>query len=51
MTTYIIYARAFHPDEKFGPGGLFFEGDNRGFSYSTDTTSRIRAKWKISFFH
>ena len=49
MSTYTIHARAFHPDAGFGAGGLFFSGDNRGFSanVSPQTTSRIRAFWEI----
>ncbi len=42
MTTYTIHARAFHPDENFGPGGLYFSADNRGFTPDLGVTSRIK---------
>jgi hypothetical protein len=41
MSILKIYTRSFHPREDFRTGGMFFHGDNRGFSASTDATSRI----------
>lgn len=39
---YTFYVRSFHPDENFGPTGLGFLGDNRGYSNSpSGATSRI----------
>ncbi|MDA7423079.1 hypothetical protein, partial [Tritonibacter multivorans] len=49
MTEYTIHSRAFHPDEKFGMGGLGFHGDKRGFSSNLADTSRILAKWSLDF--
>ena len=50
MTSYTIHARAFHPDKLFGPGGLWFSGDDRGFTTDLGVTSRIKAKWELDFF-
>ncbi|MDA7423072.1 hypothetical protein, partial [Tritonibacter multivorans] len=49
MSAYVIHARAFHPDKKFGLGGLGFHGDNRGFSASLSSTSRIYAFGQVDF--
>ena len=38
----MLHTRSFHPRENFGGGGLFYEGDNRGFQTSLAVTSRIR---------
>ena len=45
MTSYTVHARAFHPDKTFGPGGMYFSADDRGFTYDMGVTSRIRAYW------
>ncbi|WP_105432929.1 MULTISPECIES: hypothetical protein [Neorhizobium] len=42
MTEIALHTRSFHPQENFGAGGLFYEGDNRGFSTSLGATSRIK---------
>lgn len=49
MSSFTVHARAFHPDTKFGLGGLGFHGDNRGFSTGLDVTSRIRFQADIDF--
>jgi hypothetical protein len=41
MTAITICTRSFHPDANFGAGGLAFEGDNRGFSFSLGASARI----------
>ena len=41
MSEIIWHTRSFHPDANFGVGGLGFEGDSRGFSFSLGVTSRI----------
>ncbi|MVA72652.1 hypothetical protein GOZ81_16380 [Agrobacterium vitis] len=41
MSILTIYTRSFHPREDFRTGGLFFHGDNRGFSDDTKATARI----------
>jgi len=50
MSKFTLHERAFHPDGKFGMGGLWFEGDDRGFSFITDrnrVTSRVGGIWEI----
>ena len=49
MTHFTLYERAFHPDKKFGSGGFWFEGDDRGFSFLDDkrATSRVYSSTKI----
>lgn len=49
MSEYTIHARAFHPDGRFGMGGMYFKGDSRGFDTSLAVTSRIRAEWTLDF--
>jgi len=41
MSEITFYTRSFHPDHSFGAGGLFFEGDDRDFSFSPSVTARI----------
>jgi hypothetical protein len=41
MSILTIYTRSFHPRENFRSGGLFFHGDNRGFSSDPKKTARI----------
>ncbi len=41
MSDITICTRSFHPDANFGAGGLGFEGDDRGFSFSLADTARI----------
>lgn len=47
MTKIVVHTRSFHPDGQFGMGGLFFEGDNRGFSDRIGVTSRILHQFTI----
>ncbi|SIO30945.1 hypothetical protein [Vannielia litorea] len=44
MSTLTLHVRSFHPLANFGPSGLLFHGDNRGFSQSLSVTSRIRLR-------
>ena len=44
MGKLFLYTRSFHPDTNFGMGGLFFEGDGRGFSLNPGVTARV---WHI----
>ncbi|KQZ95187.1 hypothetical protein ASD74_14535 [Rhizobium sp. Root564] len=41
MSILTLYTRSFHPRANFRTGGLFFHGDNRGFSGSPSATARI----------
>ncbi|MBH0057560.1 hypothetical protein I6F65_11360 [Pseudoalteromonas sp. SWXJZ94C] len=52
MADYEINIRSFHPEKDFGWSGIWFEGDNRGFSLKPSgvkpTTSRIWHKFTLS---
>lgn len=52
LANYEINIRSFHPEKDFGWSGLWFEGDNRGFSLKPSgvkpTTSRIWHKLTLS---
>ncbi len=41
MSVLILYTRSFHPRADFRTGGVFFHGDNRGFSANPRATARI----------
>lgn len=42
---YRLYERAFHPDKNFGIGGLFFDGDGRGFSTKRENEGVTARVW------
>lgn len=42
MSSLSLHIRSFHPLSNFGPSGLGYHGDDRGFSTSLAVTSRIR---------
>ncbi|WP_246175546.1 hypothetical protein [Pseudoalteromonas rhizosphaerae] len=52
LANYEINIRSFHPEKDFGWSGLWFEGDNRGFSLKPSgvapITSRIWHKLTLS---
>lgn len=54
LATYEFNIRSFHPEKDFGWSGLFFGGDNRGFSLQPsgtgDPTSRIWHRFKLDAF-
>jgi len=51
LATYEFNIRSFHPEKDFGWSGLYFQGDNRGFSLKPsgkgDITSRIWHKFSL----
>lgn len=48
MSHLILHVRSFHPMANFGASGLGYKGDNRGFSYDLEATSRIYAIIRIN---
>lgn len=54
MRDFTIHVRSFHPQSNFGLGGLFFDGDGRGYSTAlqkpdgTSVTSRIHSSITFS---
>jgi len=53
LSTYEFNIRSFHPEKDFGWSGLYFKGDNRGFSLKPSgitggVTSRIWHRFKLS---
>jgi len=41
MSLLILHTRAFHPDKEFGFTGLYYSGDNRGFTADLGVKSRM----------
>ena len=48
MAIYKIHERAFHPDKGFGMGGMWFKGDDRGFSFMTNATARVWSTLRVN---
>ena len=52
LATYEFNIRSFHPEKDFGWSGLYFQGDNRGFSLKPSGTGEVTSRiWHKFLLH